>query len=490
MNKYENKVEQMEEFTKEMMELKIKDLRTNPHQPRKYFDVGKLKRLEESIKEVGLNEPIQLIFNDKNNDGKIDGKRATLVDGERRVRAMRNIGIKKINYGREYIIVKLLNIDEDLEMKALISFCMKEGLTPVEKAKALMKLLNRRGVKDLNVARATINRAKDYIDNAFLAEASSRNYFIDKEIVKKVARDMKIIGMSGTNAIKILCLLKLPSDIQEQLVFAATNTKLSVEKTRINRMGNLIIASERKKRQKIPVTFGEELGRLDDEHLMRFLLKEAKAGKWTGRKMHIMVSNYQRSKLTAAEFIEKYKIHTSPTNETANHTRNELKMLTTKIDKFTSMITSYRTMNLYAMGDLFRQKMFLVSGIALRNQAQLLVESLNKFLLTAKDIAKFNEERKEKLKSMPFRVRMTKNPKGTPLKTYRFTIPKHVGEAFDIQLEDEVEMIVTAVFRKNDIKRPMKTNYMMKDQYEESQVEKQIEENQKDSKIIKLTIRT
>jgi len=458
----------LKEFTKEMMEIETKDIRTNPHQPRKYFDVGKLSRLEESIKEHGLDDPIRLIFTGKDQDGKIDGKRATLVDGERRLRAMINIGFRKLKYGEEYIIVDSLNVDEDLEMKALISY-LREDLRPIEKAKALMKLLKRRGIKDYNVAKATINRAKDYTDNAFLAEPNSRNYFIDKETIKKVASDMKIIGMSGTNALEMLSLLKLPKDIQEQLTFAPPNSKIGVEKTKLNRLGDLITVSKNQRTTKIPVTFGEELARLDDEKLMRFFLKKAKEDKWTGRKMHIMVSNFQRSRLTPAEFIEQYRQHM--TNNNKNHINNELRGLTTKMDKFTSTLSSYRTINLYSMADLIRQKMFIVSGVALRQQAERLVDELNKILLTTKELAKFKEDRREEVKATPFRVRMTKNPKGANFKSFRYTIPKEVGQAYDIELEDEVEMVITAVFKKNDIQNPMKTNYMLKEKYVEQQEE-------------------
>lgn len=446
------------EITKDMMELDIKDIRTNPHQARKYFDEGKLKILEDSIRETGLNTPIQLIWTNKNHDGKMDGKKTTLVDGERRWRAMKDIGIRKLKYGEEYVFVRAVDIDEDLEIKGLIATCMREDLTPVEKARAFMKLLNRRDIKDFNVARCTVNRAKEFIDNAFLAPPTAHNYFISKDTIKKVARDMKIIGISGTNATGMLDLLKLPNDIQRQIVFAPPNSRIFREKTKLSRTGKLIVRAENDQTSMIPVSFGKELGRLDDEKLMRFFLKEAKKHDWTGRKLHIMVNDFQKSLLTPGEYMERYG--TKISNGTAKQTEEQIGTLITRMDSFTSLITSYRTINLYAMADLFKQKMFMISGIALRDQNRKMEMELDQMLLNCKQLLKQKEEHRIKLEELPFRVRLSTAPH-SQRKSYRFSIPKEVGDAFDIQIGDEVEMRITAVFRKNAVKVPMNKNTEM-----------------------------
>lgn len=447
------------EITKDMMEININDIRTNPHQARKYFDEGKLKILEESIREKGLNNPLQLIWTDKDYEGKLDRKTATLVDGERRWRAMKNIGIRKLKFGEDYVLVRAIDIDEDLEIRGLIANCMREDLTPVEKAKAFMKLLRRRDIKDFNIAKCTVNRAKEFIDNAFIAEPSAHNYFVSKDKVKKVARDMKIIGLSGTNAMAMLNLLKLPHDIQRQIVFAPPNSRTFREKTKLSRQGKLIVRAENDALGlKIPATFGKELGRLSNEQLMRFFLKEAKKHGWTARKLHIMINDFQKSLLTAEEFIKRYRSNVAKiSNGTIKEAERQVGHLITRMDSFTSLLSSYRTINLYAMSDLFKQKMFVISGVALRNEARKFEETLDQLLLNCKQLLKQKEEKRIDLKKLPFRVRLSTSPHSLR-KSYRFSIPKEVGDAFDIQVGDEVEMQITAVFRKNTIEVPMRKN--------------------------------
>jgi len=108
----------------EMMEIKIDEIRTNPFQAREYFDEGKLKILADSIKEHGLDTPIQVVWG-KQDDGKV----ATLKDGERRLRALKMAGYKKLRYGKEYIIIEVKD-DAELEYRGLIANCMREDLQP------------------------------------------------------------------------------------------------------------------------------------------------------------------------------------------------------------------------------------------------------------------------------------------------------------------------------------------------------------------------
>lgn len=247
---------------KELLSLKLKDIQFNPQQPRKHFDEGKITILADSIKEVGLNTPISVRYDEKND-------KVILIDGERRLRALKHAGIDELKYGMDYIIKEI--DDDNAEFSGLIANCMREDLQPSDKGRAFLKILQRRGIKGIDVAINVVNRAKDYVDNNFLAEPSSRNFFVPKETVI-VAKDMKMVGVSGTNAVDLLKILELPKDIQEKIIFAPPNSRIHKEKIKMNRMGEMV---ERKDDggEKIPISFARELSRLKDEKIIRFFLQ-------------------------------------------------------------------------------------------------------------------------------------------------------------------------------------------------------------------------
>lgn len=424
----------------EMMELHVNDIRSNPYQARKQFNQGKLQLLADSIKEIGINTPIQLVWN---NNG--DEKKATIQDGERRFRAFKLAGYKKLKYGRDYIITKVKN-DDELEHRGLIANCMREDLRPSEKATAFMQLLKHRGIKKIDVAINAVTRAKDYVDNDFISEPSSRNFFIPKETVKQVAKDMKMIGASGTNAVDLLHILRLPKDIQNKIIFASPNSKIYKEKVKIGRHGKLVKREGNDRGDFIPMTFGKHLARLENEKIIRFLLRKALENNWTARKIQIIVNDYLSSHLTAEKYIEVYSNGCKSSIRSIQKRREEIDHVITDMDNFASMLTSFRTINLFALADGFKQKMFLVSGVGLRQATIRLKNALDDILLNSKKLAKLKEEEREELIKLPFRVKMTQQPH-MKAKAFRFSIPKELGEKLKIEYGDEVEIQINAIIK-------------------------------------------
>ena len=98
----------MEKFEK----LAIKEIRTNPFQPRKVFDQEKLEELAHSIKENGLIQPIVV------RKSPIIG--FELLAGERRFRASKIAGLEVIPY-----IIKELT-DQEMMQKDIIENLHKE----------------------------------------------------------------------------------------------------------------------------------------------------------------------------------------------------------------------------------------------------------------------------------------------------------------------------------------------------------------------------
>lgn len=110
-----------------VIEVKITEVMPNKNQPRKNFDEEKLEALSESIKEHGIIQPI--IVTKK-------GDLYTIVAGERRWRAAKKAGIKKVPVIiREYDAVTTAEI-------ALIENLQREDLNPIEEALGYRALMD------------------------------------------------------------------------------------------------------------------------------------------------------------------------------------------------------------------------------------------------------------------------------------------------------------------------------------------------------------
>lgn len=108
--------------------LSIADIDPNESQPRQSFEKEALEQLADSIKQVGILQPILVVP---------VGRRYRIVAGERRYRAARIAGLTTIP-----AIVKDLGQLEQMEA-ALIENLQREDLNPVEEAQALKALMER-----------------------------------------------------------------------------------------------------------------------------------------------------------------------------------------------------------------------------------------------------------------------------------------------------------------------------------------------------------
>ena len=109
--------------------ISIRSIKPNPHQPRQKFDETSLGELTASIKEKGILTPITV--------QKV-GNQFILIAGERRLRASKKAGLKKIP-------VYIIDVADDAEMieMALIENIQRENLNPIEEAEAYIYLNNR-----------------------------------------------------------------------------------------------------------------------------------------------------------------------------------------------------------------------------------------------------------------------------------------------------------------------------------------------------------
>ena len=73
---------------RELQSVRTSRIIPNPDQPRRYFDDDNIRELAESIKELGIIQPLTVI--DKDNGF------YELVSGERRLRAAQSIGLERV----------------------------------------------------------------------------------------------------------------------------------------------------------------------------------------------------------------------------------------------------------------------------------------------------------------------------------------------------------------------------------------------------------
>ena len=107
----------------EVKMLDMKDIVTNPLQPRQTFDREKLQELADSIKEGELLQPIVV---------RTKGKKYEIVCGERRYKAFQILKEPKIP-----AIVRVIRDDTDALEKSLIENLQRDDLTSVERENAV-----------------------------------------------------------------------------------------------------------------------------------------------------------------------------------------------------------------------------------------------------------------------------------------------------------------------------------------------------------------
>ena len=108
------------------IEVNLSEVRSNPYQPRKFFDDDALEELAQSIKEYGVVEPVIL---------KKSIKGYEIIAGERRVKASKLAGLDEIP-----AIIRDFSDDEMMEI-ALLENLQRENLNAIEEANAYKKLL-------------------------------------------------------------------------------------------------------------------------------------------------------------------------------------------------------------------------------------------------------------------------------------------------------------------------------------------------------------
>lgn len=133
-----------------IVEVSLEDIYPNASQPRTYFDEKALNDLAQSIKNLGVIQPITL---------RKDGNRFEIISGERRYRASKMAGLKAIP-----AYIRLVNDQELLEM-ALVENIQREDLDAIEVALTYQRLLDEIGMTQENLSQR-VGRERSTITNA------------------------------------------------------------------------------------------------------------------------------------------------------------------------------------------------------------------------------------------------------------------------------------------------------------------------------------
>lgn len=180
--------------------VKITLVEPNRKQPRKNFDEDTLQELAESIKQVGVIQPI-LVQNRMDH--------YEIIAGERRWRAAKIAGLKEIP-----VIIREFSDQEIVEI-SLIENIQREDLNPIEEAQAYKRLLMEFNLKQDEVAER-VSKSRTAVTN------SIRLLKLDERVQQMLIDDMISTGHARA--------LIVVEDAEEQYMLAQKifDEKLSV----------------------------------------------------------------------------------------------------------------------------------------------------------------------------------------------------------------------------------------------------------------------
>lgn len=134
----------------EVNELPVDMIAPNPSQPRTDIDEGRVEELADSIRKVGVLQPVIV---------RPLGEKYQIIAGERRWRASRIAGLERIP-------VRILALDEVASLEvALIENLQREDLNPIEEARGYRQLLTGHQMTQAELA-DKVSKSRSTITNA------------------------------------------------------------------------------------------------------------------------------------------------------------------------------------------------------------------------------------------------------------------------------------------------------------------------------------
>jgi len=251
-----------DEIAGEIVFLDINDIKPNANQPRKDFNEEKIEELANSIEIHGVIQPIMV---------RSFGRGYEIVAGERRWRAARKAGLKKIP-----AIVRELDEQQNM-LIAIIENMQREDLNPIEEALALDDMIRTYGLTQEEVSRS-VGKSRPYITNAL------RLLKLPEEVKNMVSGGMlsggharAIAGLSGDEnkiaAAKKAVELGWSVREIENYAGAVGKKKAAGKKAASRKKRNDVLAVEAQMKDvlgtKVKIQYGARKGKIEIEYYSR-----------------------------------------------------------------------------------------------------------------------------------------------------------------------------------------------------------------------------
>ena len=235
-----------------MTEIRISDIEPNPTQPRTQFDEEALEELAESIRQLGLIQPITV---------KRNGEKYIIISGERRWRAAQRANLETLPaYVREVD-------DENLHAMALVENIQRQDLNAIEIALGMQRLL-----EECNLTQDALS------EKVGKKRSSVANYLRLLKLPNEVQLALKegLISMGHAKAIA-----GAPAEEQVRLVKKCLKKGLSVRQTEelVRSLNEKAVMPEREsEEEEYPESYLRLVERLEQLFTSEISIKRAKSG--------------------------------------------------------------------------------------------------------------------------------------------------------------------------------------------------------------------
>lgn len=242
--------------TADVLRIPVEFIEANPYQPRMSFDPESLQELSESIRTLGLIQPITV--------RRMSADRYQIISGERRFRACRLAGMDTVPaYIRD-------TDDQGMLEMAIVENIQRENLDPIEVAMSYQRLIDECHLTQEQMA-----------DRVGKKRASVTNTLRLLKLPAKIQHDLKV-GLVSVGHAKVLLGVE-EADLQEKLCDIVVKEGLSVRQLeeKIRRMAAVEAAGDdapTPRQQELPEEYSRVLERVG-RYFEDISLKRNKDGK-------------------------------------------------------------------------------------------------------------------------------------------------------------------------------------------------------------------
>lgn len=240
-----------------MTELDIYEISPSKDQPRKNFDEGTIDNLARSIEKHGIIQPIVVIKKELYYE---------IVAGERRWRAAKSIGLKKIP-----AIIKEID-DLEVAQIALVENIQREDLNSIEEALAFKSLIEKYSLTQENIAEL-VGKSRSYVANIIRLlnlDECVKNLIIENKLTSGHGRT--ILGLNKDNEQIVLANMIIENNLsvrQTESLVKKLNKSIQ-EKTKQKDLDPIIKELEDNLREslgtKVQITNGKKKGKIEIEY--------------------------------------------------------------------------------------------------------------------------------------------------------------------------------------------------------------------------------